>query len=493
MSENIPVDSGDTPVAFSPLVRQGALLIALFCVLALGCMAFFTVLTLRVQGNAHAINNAGALRMQSYRMLATLSLTPHDSDRLRALADAFEADMESESLNSVLNREGLESDLRSVQDYWHTTLRPGILRHDDIRLVADQVGAFVQRIDALVVDLDKKTEEHIREISLLQKIFIVFSLLSLAIFALYSFYRIVLPLRELLALASAIRHRDFKQRAYLRYDDELRLLAQTLNTAAQELEQSYQSLEARIAEKTTDLQQKNETLAFLYEVLRTLYRQGAYDSRSLHGRFVAILDRVRGLLPFGRLIIILDRQTPMPPTSPDFAVQRWPLADPQTSYGWIEGHLLPGMPLIEEQRHLMSLLADIFVVALVLEDQNHQREQWLLTEERTVIARELHDSMAQSLSYLKLRLASLQMQSSLPPEELQTALTEMRNEVNAAYRKLRELLTTFRLQLDQPGIDAALRKTVEEFSLRLGFPVDCDVQLHTLLPADKTIHLLQIA
>ncbi|MCL2872081.1 MAG: histidine kinase [Betaproteobacteria bacterium] len=494
MNESSSAGNPKKSATFFSLVQQGALLIALFCALVLVSMASVTGLTIRVQGNAHAINKAGTLRMQSYRLLANVSLTPGASDRLHNLADAFEADINSESLSSVLNREGLGSDLQRLQNDWQTVLRPGLLRHDNMPLVAEQVSTFVQHIDALVVSLEEKTEQHIQQTILLQKLFIVFSLLSVIAFVFYSRHRIVFPLRKLLGLASAIQHRNFKPRVFLRHHDELQLLAQTLNTAAHELEQSYQSLESRIAEKTTDLQQKNETLAFLYEALRALYHQGAYDNRSLHERFVAILDRVKILLPFSKLTLTLERRSPPPfPQMPASGSQRWELADAQTSYGWIEGRLLPDTPLIEEQRRLMLLLVDTFVVALVLEDQNHQREQWLLTEERTVIARELHDSMAQSLSYLKLRLATLQMQPTLSKEELHTALTEMRNEVNAAYRKLRELLTTFRLQLDQPGIDAALRKTVEEFSLRLGFPIDGDIQLLTMLPADKTIHLLHIA
>ncbi len=486
--------SKSSPAFFSSLVQQSALLMALFCALALGSMALSTWLTLRVQGNAHAINKAGTLRMQSYRLLATLSSSPHAEGRLRSLADTLEKDMDSEPLRSTLAREGLEGDLLNMQGYWRHNLRPGMFRGSDLPLVSRQTETFVQHIDVLVTELEKKTEQHIRQTSLLQKFFIVFCLLFLAAFIIYLRQRIVLPLRKLLGLASAIQHRDFKQRVDLRHHDELHLLAQTLNTAAHDLEQSYQSLEARITEKTAALQQKNETLAFLYEALRTLHHHNLYDNRPLHERFAAILEHVKELLPFSELDLVLDRRTA--PSAADTSlpgIRRWALADPQTSYGGIEGRPFPGAPLTEEHHRLMSLLADTFTVALALEDRNRQREQWLLTEERAAIARELHDSMAQSLSYLKLRLASLQMQPARSEEELHAAVTEMRDEVNVAYRQLRELLTTFRLQLDQPGLDAALKKTIEEFTPRLGFPIAFDDQLRIPLPADKTIHLLQIA
>jgi two-component system nitrate/nitrite sensor histidine kinase NarX len=72
-------------------------------------------------------------------------------------------------------------------------------------------------------------------------------------------------------------------------------------------------------------------------------------------------------------------------------------------------------------------------------------------------------------------------------------LEELRTGLNSAYRQLRELLTTFRLKLDTPDLATALRKTVEEFSERLGSTVDLDYNLppQTLSPNEE-IHALQI-
>ncbi len=83
---------------------------------------------------------------------------------------------------------------------------------------------------------------------------------------------------------------------------------------------------------------------------------------------------------------------------------------------------------------------------LAIERQVDHQQQLMLMEERAAIARELHDSIAQSLSCLKM-IACLQMQGETLSSASQALVQQMREELNGAYRQLRELLTTFRLQL----------------------------------------------
>jgi two-component system nitrate/nitrite sensor histidine kinase NarX len=71
---------------------------------------------------------------------------------------------------------------------------------------------------------------------------------------------------------------------------------------------------------------------------------------------------------------------------------------------------------------------------------------------------------------------------------------EIREGINNAYRQLRELLTTFRLQMNGSGLDQALDDTVREFAERGNFEVLLQVEpLAFTLDASEQIHLLQIA
>jgi len=146
-------------------------------------------------------------------------------------------------------------------------------------------------------------------------------------------------------------------------------------------------------------------------------------------------------------------------------------------------------------RRLLNALADQLATAVYLQRRIEEQQQVTLMNERAIIARELHDSLAQSLSYLKMQVARLErMQQKEAPRESQAAVfDELRTGLDSAYRQLRELLTTFRLKLEGPGLASALRQTTREFSDRLGFPValDVDVPPHLLNPNEE-IHVLQV-
>jgi two-component system nitrate/nitrite sensor histidine kinase NarX len=56
---------------------------------------------------------------------------------------------------------------------------------------------------------------------------------------------------------------------------------------------------------------------------------------------------------------------------------------------------------------MIQALADLVGTALSLERQRERDYRLVLLDERTIIARELHDSLAQALTYMKLQVARL--------------------------------------------------------------------------------------
>ena len=73
-----------------------------------------------IQGNAHAINKAGSLRMQSYRLLAQVPL----DERHEALIRELERDENSPDLQRSVEQEGLTQPFNALRDYWQQTLQP---------------------------------------------------------------------------------------------------------------------------------------------------------------------------------------------------------------------------------------------------------------------------------------------------------------------------------------------------------------------------------
>jgi len=151
--------------------------------------------------------------------------------------------------------------------------------------------------------------------------------------------------------------------------------------------------------------------------------------------------------------------------------------------------------LDNNQVQLLTAICDTMASALSLQQQREQSAHLMLAEERATIARELHDSLAQSLSYQKIQLTRLRkaIDSHADPESVSRVMDEIRDGLNTAYQQLRELLTTFRLKLDKPGLARALEATLDEFGERSKIRFESEFQSKPIsLNSHEEIHCLQI-
>ncbi|MBU9845600.1 nitrate/nitrite two-component system sensor histidine kinase NarX [Rahnella ecdela] len=500
------------------LVSQTTLLMLLLGLLGIGGMSMAAWMAGSIEGNAHAINKAGSLRMQSYRLLSEVPLA--GKDKSLAYIRQIEADQNSADLLVAVERENLQPQFQALRNYWQTTLRDQILNAKHPQDVSANIAVFVGQLDMLVAELEHKTEYHLQQISLIQRGLVAVTLLLLALTIWFLRRHLLVPWRSLLSQASAITAGDFSHR-YQRNrvangdaHNEMDILGDSLNSMSLALAEMVDNLAQRVAEKTADLQQKNQMLDYLYRVSRQLH-----TSEPLEARMEPVLKELQSLTPlngvqlrqyennsaevfnagvFNELSSTSSRPTLNPPegghTDDNSESLSWSLRDERENYGVLLAQLPPGENLNDAQQQLVSTLLEQLTSTLMLERQAEHQQQLMLMEERSAIARELHDSLAQSLSCLKIQVACLQMHASAFSEEDQNLLQQMRDELSTAYRQLRELLTTFRLTLNTPGLRAALQHTADEFSRRLGLTIDFDYQIPPRsVPANQGIHLLHIA
>ncbi len=491
------------------LFNQLALIVLLLALLGVAGMSAGW-LAQGIQGNAHAINKAGSMRMQSYRLLAAIPLNEKDN----VLLDEMEQTTWSADLKEAAEQDGQQEKLAALQHYWREELEPALRRAKNTDQVKPHVAGFVERIDQLVTTFDHTTELRLHRIIQLQLGMAVLMGLLIIFTVIWLRKRLLRPWQQLLAMAQAIGQRDFTHRVNVRGRNEMAMLGIALNSMSEELAESYASLEQRVREKTAGLEQKNQILSFLYQANRRLHSQAP-----LCQRLSPVLSELQHLTPLRNIELRVyeyedeenyEEYTYQPDSSCEASgcnlcprgpalqagettAQKWRLTDNHIQYGLVLAQLPLGRSLTHDQQQLILTLMEQLTATLALERQYERQQQLVVMEERSAIARELHDSIAQSLSCLKMQVSCMQMQGETLPAQTQTLLGQMRSELNTSWRQLRELLTTFRLQLTEPGLRPALEASCREFSEKLGFPVNLNYQVPPrLVPSHQAIHLVQI-
>ncbi|RTR04502.1 type IV pili methyl-accepting chemotaxis transducer N-terminal domain-containing protein [Halomonas nitroreducens] len=511
--------------------------------LAISAMALVSIaVTMSVagssQGDAAAINLAGSLRMNSYQLVAALQRfdrapAPERRTQVESIAGRFAERLDSPELTDALpgaDDHELQAQYRRLKTHWQDQLAPRVATAVDGQTVAiaqlnRELEGLVEEIDRLVTLLEQNSEAKIQLLSALQILFLVLTAVVVAI-ALYDIrYNLVRPLHQLVVLAREAGRRNFGYRTRLAGSDELALLGRTLDTMASELGASYAELEERVSRKKQELARSNAAMQILHDGSRALYG-GGNDLCASAAPMLRRLEDLLGIGPIGlslhdpfdqREVPILATHSRSRPTycrdhdchaclidpqplelseSGDAECLLLPVSVGETLLGTLEVWYPTEAPITDSTRRLLYALTDQLATAVYLQRRIEEEQQVTLMNERTIIARELHDSLAQSLSYLKMQVARLErMQAKEVPRETQAPVfDELRTGLDSAYRQLRELLTTFRLRLDGPGLQSALRQTTLEFGERLGFPVELyfDVPPHLLNPNEE-IHVLQVA
>ena len=158
---------------------------------------------------------------------------------------------------------------------------------------------------------------------------------------------------------------------------------------------------------------------------------------------------------------------------------------------------------------LAEITARLLASALSVQTREQEGRRVALLEERAAIARELHDSLAQTFSYMKIQLArfpgsatpSQTVLSETVPSQTVTDTDNIQAEIiqnlrlglNEAYRELRELLATFRVQISTRGLDVAVKEAIEEFSLRSSLSISLDNRLGNFsFTVNEQLHVLHI-
>jgi two-component system nitrate/nitrite sensor histidine kinase NarX len=519
--------------------------------LALVSITLTMWVTWNLQGGAAAINEAGRMRMLTYR-LALHAGTPQQRGEAVALARGFDASL-------ALLRDGDPSrplfvpwsaDTRArfeeVRQGWQPLQQRWLAQPQAPGDMLGDADAFVAQVDGFVGAIEAQTARWTAILHGFQFALVGLAIAS-AVVLFYTGYNLVLnPLARLHGALAAIQRGELATRVEVAGRDEFGELAAGFNEMARTLQSLYDGLEAKVQEKTQRLEAKRQRLADLYAVSAFVAEAPTPDALAQgfaqQVRRIAQADAasVRWCDEGNRRYLLMAQDgLPADFTTGEACLETaachcGPRADQAPGTRVIPIGVADAMPMEHcrragfatvvsvpvhlhermlaevnlfyraprtlgtEERELLDTLASHLGGAMEGLRASAIEREAAVAEERSLLARELHDSIAQSLAFMKIQVQLLrQAQQRGDAAAMQRTLDELDTGVRESYADVRELLLHFRTRASEEDIASALRTTLQKFEHQTGLPARLTTEGHGIALAPdvqvQVLHILQEA
>lgn len=490
------------------IVRQYLVALLFIGFLAVLAAAPALVLTEQSTGSGGAINVSGSMRMQSYKLALAVAdpFSSYDQRKEMTLSalDEFGAKLMSPGLLKGVPYDAMDQ-YHALKDRYETSVRPlAEASIDDLwarKEFTKQIPVFVEDVDRFVQTLENGLNNRL---ALLQKILTVILLGAVLV----SFVMLMMmqrsifkPLLEIGRAADAVRQGDFSVRTKAPAPNEIGRLSTSFNFMVDELGRLYGNLENEVARKTQDLNRRNAGLQFLSQVAQAVTWRNLSERHALDGLLTEAAQQlgakaVRIRVGQGDKDYVLAQSVTTEAATDLFTgdtSEHFSLSTDKAKTGFLDVKF-EAMPEAW-QRDLSQAMAQTVGRGIERSFRQADDRRLAVLEERSTIARELHDSIAQSLSYSRIQMHRLKVfiEREEPREKVLQTVTELSEGIATAYSQLREVLTTFRLQINSSGLNGAVEETVEEFRNRTGIATTVTNELLGIeLSPNEQIHFIHI-
>jgi len=525
------------------LVTIGSVLL----VIALVSIGLTLWVTWQLEGGAAAVNEAGRMRMQIWRLNSTAQ-TKHSEKAVADLVNEFshslallKAGDPARPLFMPINDE-VATRFREVQSHWATNR--GIWLGEsppDVDQALAATSDTVAAVDNLVTAIEQQLSRLTAILNLFQFVMMALAIAG-AVIMLYTGYLYVInPLANLQQALHSIQSGNFSARVEVDTDDEFGLVATGFNGMAAELQGLYEGLETQVKVKTQHIEAQRARLESLYEIsafsasaasIEELSRGFAKRVRAVVGadavavrwsdeatqRYLMLasdcfpqdmLDAERSLLAGAcacgnlkpdartRVIPIVEHEAfPMRACARAGYVNivSVPVRLQQRLLGEIDLFFRSSVELSAEEKDLLDALASHLASGLESLRAAALEREAAVGEERALLARELHDSIAQSLAFLKIQVQLLRTASrNAQSDNVQNALDELDAGLRESINDVRELLVHFRTRTNTDDVEAALHETLQKFRHQSGLITHFQVHGQGIpLPADVQVQVLHV-
>lgn len=527
------------------LIRIGTGLL----LVALASIGLTLWVTWQLEGGAAAVNEAGRLRMQTWR-LASAVQAKLPGDELQTLVNKLDVSLK-------LLKEGdpdrplfvpwepdVSKRFSEVEAVWarqRSGWRTGAAFPE--QTIQADATVFVLAVDKLVSAIEAQLSGLTAILNIFQFVMMALAIGG-AVVMLYTGYRYVInPLGQVRDGLQRVESGDFSARISVDTQDEFGQVAAGFNRMAGTLQSLYADLEAQVQAKTRDIEAQRKRLEALYSVSAFLASANSIEELSkgfaqmvrvhmkadaaavrwsdeANQRFLMLASDCfpDDLAEAERSLVVGACACGVTQTHGQAGIRVIPIQSlseaarsPCTRVGY---HAVVSVPIKLQQRllgeldlfysapielstdetelldtlgtHLASSLESLRAAAL-------EREA-AVGEERSLLARELHDSIAQSLAFLKIQSQLLRTAiQKNQTDNVARTLNELDEGLKESIADVRELLVHFRTRTSTDDIEAALQETLQKFQHQTTLPTHLEVTGDALpLPPDIQVHALHI-
>lgn len=484
------------------------------------CSVGYTMyLNWQLEASAAGRFTAAEIRYNLFR-LSLLTLPSYSSEEFNAELTAAEANFqrllkgERWQPLEVPDTEEIQEQLHRLVYQWERDLRPLFVesrqKAEPVRLA--RLSPYAEEISKFSNQIEQYRGYYLWQLRYLQILLIVLAIGSLFTIIALLLRWVIRPLGHLGEGINRLSGGDLSARVVVpKTEDEIGRITAGFNRMADRLEDLYNNLEQKVAEKTAVVEEKNRHLAQLYEMTAFFSRQRTFaeatdgfveriigyteadgcaitlcSAKGGPGSIVAscglsaeLLKQLttehiddqfceRVLAKHYPLCVHLDREeTPLAAllSSAGFAAAY--CFQVRSAMGDIGVYTLlfrkdPQLP--SQTVQLLESISTHLGTAIENTRLIERDRQFAVIQERQLLAQGLHDSIAQALSFLNLQVQLLDEGIKQKDDELRDeSLSAIRTGVQECYEDVRELLLNFRERLHKEGFIDGVKTVIDRF------------------------------
>ena len=502
---------------------------------ALLSVVFTLLLSWRLEGASTAINDAGSLRMQTYRlayMVGNHATERQINNQIKEFEQSLQKVSRTDAINPLLPAQRPQAyDL--IQSMlvidWQSNILPKLQKHTLPTNI--DLYRFAGNIDLFVQALENANEENTRWLRRFKMALILMILIAAGVMIKFHYSWIIRPLEALLDGVQTIGRGGFGVAIPTGYIQEFAQVSKGFNQMSAHLKTLYTDLEGLVARQTQDLARQNRDLEMLYQTTRDLHQTHTPTkaAEEFLSRVVPAVSASAGsirLLDFERKRTDLVASTGLPadvqtaeqcseleaclcghkdkgmeggrpsenPSGqsacfydardygnlpfvtghPGFArVSVFPILYKSEELGILTLYFSDGIELGENDDSLLRTLCGQLGVSIANSRFAQERSQLAVLQERNLIAQGLHDSIAQTLTFLNLQVQMLDSAYKAgEKEQMEENIRFLTDGVQECYDDVRELLLNFRTKISNKDFPEAVTSLLARFEQQTQIEVD---------------------